>query len=162
MKAIVRRTEPASLFSELRTEIDRLFEDFFAPGFGLVRPTDEFVPRMEVQEKETEYVIRAELPGIDPNKVDLSLTDNVLTLRGEKPREKPEGKIGYEYTERSYGSFSRSIQLPSDIDPNKVDASYKHGVLEIHVAKSEEARPHKIKIAAGEPTKELGGGEQRQ
>ena len=93
--------------------------------------------------------MRAELPGMTQNDIELNLQDNVLTLKGEKKQEKKEEKEDYHRIERSYGSFTRSFTLPAGVKQEDVKATFKDGILEISMPKSEEAKPKKIAIAAG-------------
>ena len=93
-----------------------------------------------------DFVVKAELPGIDPKDIDISLSEGVLTIRGEKRQEKEEKDEGYHLVERSYGSFTRSIRLPREVQNEKINASYKNGVLKITLPKSEEAKKKEIKI----------------
>ena len=90
--------------------------------------------------------MKAELPGIDPKDIDISLNEGVLTIKGEKRQEREEKEEGYHLVERSYGSFTRSIRLPREVQSDKINASYKNGVLRITLPKSEEAKKKEIKI----------------
>ena len=130
-----------------REEMDRLFEDFFGrtweiepfwrTGRGL---------NLDVAESEDEIIVSVDLPGVDPKDIDISLTGDVLTIKGEKKEESEEKKRDYHRMERRYGSFSRSVALPPAADPEKVSASYKDGVLKITLGKKEEAKAKPIKI----------------
>ena len=140
----------ADPFRALQRRMDRLFDDFagdyrwpFANGRGA--PT----PSIDVSETDTEMTVDAELPGVEENDIDVTLTDNLLTIRGEKKQEKEEKKKDYHLTERSYGSFSRSMTLPFDADPAKIKASFKDGVLTITLPKPPEVKAKVKKIAIG-------------
>jgi HSP20 family protein len=87
-----------------------------------------------------------ELPGVRPEDVDIRITGGVLTIRGEKREEKEEKNKNLHFTERSFGSFQRSVQLPSTVDPDKVEATFKNGVLTVTVAKHADAKPKRIKV----------------
>jgi HSP20 family protein len=148
----------------LRDEMDRLFDDFFS-GFPLmpfrrrrldVDPWRRFqgmfeatFPTVEVKERDKDYCITAELPGMDEKDIDVSLANGVLTLQGEKKQERTEGeeKGSYYVSERRYGSFQRSFRLPEDADPERIDAHFKNGVLEIVIPKSAEAQGKRKKIS---------------
>lgn len=158
MANITRRQSEAPL-SSLRREIDQLFDTFFtAPLAGaLTSMGREFNPVLEISEKDDEYVMAAELPGVDEKNVEVEIDENVLTIRGEKKREERQAGKGYQYTERSYGAFVRSVQLPPGTDPDKVRAEFKDGVLEIHIPKSPAHARH-IPIGKAQK-KELGGAE---
>jgi HSP20 family protein len=147
-------TRPAAGLPRLRAEFDELFDRFFRDPWGL-ELADWFGgegawgPRLDLSESDKEVTIRAELPGIEPDDVEINVTGNVLTLRGEKKQEHEEKKRDYHYVERQYGSFHRSVQLPAGVDPDKVDAAYKNGVLTVTIAKRPDALPKKIKVKQG-------------
>ncbi len=145
-------THPAG-FGSLRKEIDRLFEDF-SKGFGLpaVAGAGGFglVPDMDVHDGEKEVTLSVELPGVDEKDIDIAVNGQAITISGEKKSE-TETKQGEVFRrERSYGSFSRSIAMPFQIDGDKVAAKFAKGVLTVTVTKPEEARqqPRKVPIAA--------------
>jgi HSP20 family protein len=142
----VARRDPFS-FGSLHREIDRLFEDF-ARGFPTFRSGEvpALVPSMDVTETDKEIEITAELPGLEEKDVQVNLADNVLTIRGEKKAEKEEKEKNYHMIERSYGSFSRSIELPAGIDPNAVKATIDKGVLKVTVPKPAAAVAKKIDV----------------
>jgi HSP20 family protein len=132
----------------MRDEMNRLFDSFFS-GMperrrGLLE--GEWAPSVDVAETDEEIVVTAELPGIKQEEVDISIADNVLTLKGEKKEEKEVKEKNYHRIERSYGSFQRSISLPTGVDAGKAKATYKDGILCVTVPKVEEAKPKQIKI----------------
>lgn len=154
-KAVAPRRTPADLtdqliepFNQLRSEVDRLFEGFpfRLPSLKLGRFAS--VPPLEMTESDKEYKISAELPGIDPEDVDVTFEDGLLRIAGEKKQEREENERGYRLSERSYGMFERAIALPSAANPDKIEADFKKGVLTITVAKDgqEKANVRKIKI----------------
>lgn len=150
MANITRRGETG--IPDLRREIDRLFEDFFSMrsgGGGEVGGLATFVPRLEVREEDSDWRLRVELPGMRPEEVELSIDNNVLTVRGERRREQSQNQRGYVYSESSYGTFTRSIQLPQGTDPQKVQADFHDGVLDIRVPKAEATRARRIQIGGG-------------
>jgi HSP20 family protein len=137
-------------FETLRNQVDRLFRDFEG-GFvqmPFYRDIDAFwrrefaplTPAVDVVEKENAFELTAELPGLDAKNIELSLSDDVLTIKGEKTEEKEEKTKDRYVSERRYGSFRRSLQLPAGVDPAKIEASYKSGVLSVKLPKSEEAK----------------------
>jgi HSP20 family protein len=144
----------------LRREIDRLFEDF---NLGWPRPSGRTVfdvepfwrgeiswakvPAVDIVEKEKEYEITAELPGMEEKNIDVKFADGILTIRGEKKEEKEEKKKDYYLSERHFGSFQRSFQVPEGVDADKIDASFKNGVLTVILPKSPEAQKREKKIA---------------
>lgn len=129
-------------FRILRNEMDRLFDSFRWPGYG----SSDVSPRVDVCETDNEIDIDAELPGLDEKDIDVMLSGDLLTIRGEKKTEREEKKMNYHLTERSYGSFSRSIALPFDADPGKVSAKFDKGVLHISIPKPAEAAAKTAKI----------------
>ena len=134
----------------LHRSIDDLLEDFFG-GYGLERQADIIAPRFEVSETEDNVIVEAELPGLEEKDIELTLQDNVLTLKGEKKREEEIKKKNCYISERSYGHFQRSLQLGSGVDADQVNASFKNGVLTISIPKLEpeksKARTIDIKAA---------------
>lgn len=151
-KPLQRYRDP---FSAMRAEMDRVFDSFLGRGFGRL-PTvwesagrDAVVPSIDVRETETEFVIEAELPGIDEKDVSVTLNNGVLTLKGDKKSEREEKKDDYHLTERSYGSFQRSFQLADAVDADKVKASFDKGVLKITLPKRPEAVTAEKRIPIG-------------
>jgi len=115
--------------------------DLFEDGWFTTERPARFSPPLDVSETEDAYKVTVELPAIDPKQIDLSLENGVLTLRGEKKEEKDEKEgENYHRIERHYGSFSRSLRFPADVDAGKVKADYRSGVLEITVPKTEPAK----------------------
>jgi HSP20 family protein len=134
-------------FEKMRREMDRLWDSFFEGGpVRRAREEGEWLPSLDVSETKSDLVVKAELPGIDPKDIDISVNEGVLTIKGEKRQEKEEKEEGYHLVERSYGSFTRSIRLPREIQNEKINASYKNGILKITLPKSEEAKKKEIKI----------------
>ncbi|MFN3531077.1 MAG: Hsp20/alpha crystallin family protein [Candidatus Brocadia sp.] len=134
--------------SSLQSEINRMFDRFFRgwelPEFGV--ETGAWMPPIDLSETADKVTVKAEIPGIDPKEVDISIQGNTLRIKGEKKEEKEEKGENYYRMERCYGSFSRSIDLPTSVDPNKVTAEYKNGVLEITMQKKEEVKPKQIPV----------------
>lgn len=143
----------ADPFFRLQHEMNRLFDDAFA-GFGLAtrfspEPADFRSPRIDVRETDSALEVEAELPGVDEKDIDVQLTDNVLTIRGEKRFERKDEKNGeYRLIERSFGSFARSIPAPFDVDPDAVEATFRNGVLKLTLPKPPGAasRTRKIEV----------------
>lgn len=106
----------------------------------------EWMPLVDITEDEKEYVITAELPEVKKEDVKVTVENGILTITGERKFEKEENTKKYHRVERSYGSFARSFSLPESGDSSKVDAIFKEGVLKVHVAKSEIARPKQIEV----------------
>ena len=144
-------------FLELRKATDRLFDDFFrgfrwpmAGGRGPWGLTTDVLgaewPRVDMDETHDEIRITAELPGVDRDNIDVSVTDDRITIRGEKKAQEEKKERGYYKLERSYGSFQRSFYLPCEVDSDRVDASFKGGVLTVKLPKSAAARERIKKI----------------
>jgi len=147
-------------FESLRREIDRLFDDFHAFDFRLPSTRSLFgrelpslrsadwpvAPAMDLVEKDKEYEITAELPGIDEKNVEIKLSNHTLTIKGEKKEEKEEKDKDYYLSERRYGSFQRSFQVPEGVDADKIDASFTKGVLTVKLPKTAEAQKAEKKI----------------
>lgn len=127
-------------------DIDELWERFFRELSTIEPFRQEWVPSLDVSETENNIVVKAELPGIDPKEIDISLTDDLLTIKGEKKQEKEEKDENYHRVERSYGAFTRSLRLPQEVRSEKIEANYKDGILKITLPKSEEAKRKEIKI----------------
>ncbi|TYO65106.1 Hsp20/alpha crystallin family protein [Bradyrhizobium hipponense] len=140
-------------FESFRREIDRMFDDFIG-GFGrfpfhsVAREDLPFVssPPVDVVEKEDAFQITAELPGMDDKDVEVKCTDSTLTIRGEKKVEKEERKKDYFVSERRFGSFQRAFRIPETVDPGKIDASFKNGVLTLTLPKTAEAQKRERRI----------------
>ena len=143
-----RREEeyPAVTFLQ---EMNRMMENFFQ-GFGLASQQERsgaFTPSIDVIDTGEGVKIIAELPGIEQNDIDVSITKEMLTIKGEKKAEKEEKGKGFYRMERSYGSFSRTISIPAEVDPNKAEATFKKGILSIDLPKTEKVLRDAKKIS---------------
>ena len=157
-KAPTARTALPDVWQSFRGEMDRLF-DRFGGGFGFpslrrmfdIEPAwrNSFTfstPAIDMSEDDKAYKISAELPGIDPKDIDVSVSGDMLVLKGEKRQEKEEKDKNYHFSERSYGSFQRAFELPASVDRNKVAADFSKGVLTISLPKTVEAQKPAKKI----------------
>jgi HSP20 family protein len=157
-----KAAEPSvwSPFAGLRTEIDRLFDDFsldWPPiSFGRSRHEEDrfpfrgglaLRPAVDVKESEKSYTIVAELPGLDEDDIEVTVSDGGIAIRGEKTEEKEEKKEDYRLSERRYGSFERRFRLPDGVDAGKIEAHMKKGVLSVTLPKSAEAQKKVRKVA---------------
>ena len=147
------RTAEHPLLSFQR-EMDRLFEDlwrgFDVPGFGRSERVGAMIsPRIELKEKDNEIVVSAELPGLQEKDVEVSLTENVLSIRGEKKLEKSEKEEDYTYSERSYGAFERRIPIDAEVLGDRVSARFADGVLTVTLPKNPNAKGHSRRIPIG-------------
>jgi HSP20 family protein len=150
--------EPAvpDVWRSFRSEMDRLFDRFGFPSFRRMfdmepawRPISTFsfsAPAIDMSEDDKAYKISAELPGLDPKDVDVSVSGNTLVLKGEKRQEKEEKDKNYHYSERAYGSFQRAFELPASVDHPKIAADFSNGVLTITLPKTPAAQKQQKKI----------------
>ena len=146
---LVKREAPAGPIEEARQRIDELFDSFFG-GFTPQRFGPAFAalsPSFDISETDDAIKVAAELPGMDEKDIEVHLDNNVLTIRGEKREEHDETKKNYHVRERSYGSFERSFPLPEGLDREGVKATFKKGVLDITLRKTEKAKAQSKKIA---------------
>lgn len=150
---------PFSLMRRFSEEMDRLFGGGFAPGVSreLGRladwETSTWLPQVEVVERNGKLNIRADLPGLSKNDIDVEIKDDAVVIRGERQQEKEENEEGYYRSERSYGSFYREIPLPSGVNPEEANATFRDGVLEI-VMPAPARQPQSRRIEIGEGTRE--------
>lgn len=145
---------PFTEMTRWEREMEHIFEDFFG---GSLRPLrDERwwpgkilgirEPAVDLYEEKDEIVAKAELPGMTKDDIQVNITDNLLTIKGEKKKEEEVKEKDYYRSERSYGAFARRVALPTEVNVEKISASFKNGVLEIHLPKSEEAKKKEIKV----------------
>ena len=143
------RWEPLRELSSLQSEMNRLFNTAFdqpdPPGAALRR----WVPAMDLVESSDHFVLRADLPGMSEEDIQIELEDGTLTVSGERKAEHEQREEGFHRVERSFGAFSRSLTLPKGIDADAVSASFDRGVLEIRIPKPEARKPRRISIANG-------------
>ena len=143
------RWEPVRELNTIQNEMNRLFNTFFEAGPGQTggqTAARRWLPAMDLVEDGDEFVLRADLPGLSEDDVNIELEDNVLTISGERKSEHEERSEGYYRLERASGSFSRSLTLPEGVDPEKVQARFDRGVLEVKIPKPEveEAKDGKL------------------
>lgn len=141
--------KPFREVSRLRSEMDRLWDEYFGAGRRAFRPLEEeWLPAVDISESEDKITVKAEIPGMEAKDIDISMSGDTLTIKGEKKTEKEEKEENYHVVERSYGSFRRSMKLPAVVNADKVDATYKNGVLTVVLPKKEEVKPKAIEIKA--------------
>jgi HSP20 family protein len=140
------RWEPAREISSLQQEMNRLFGSFFDNPGGEAPAGRRWIPAMDLVEQNGQYVLRADLPGLDEQDVNIELDDRVLTISGERHSEQEQRREGYHRVERASGSFSRSLTLPEGVDPEKIEASFDKGVLEVRIPKPAERKPHRVQV----------------
>ncbi len=154
----IERWHPFKELETMRREMDRLWEEFFpttrrevvgSPWRRLKAEEGVAVPPVDVVDTGEEILIKAEMPGVDKDHVDISIHDNTVSIKGDVSEDRKYKEEDYYIAERSYRSFSRSINIPVKIDADKVKANLKDGILELHLPKAEETKPRKIKVEAG-------------
>ncbi|HOG23149.1 MAG: Spore protein SP21 [Candidatus Omnitrophica bacterium ADurb.Bin292] len=136
--------DPFDMLADLHGNINRLLSSSLRRGSQ--ENISSFAPSLDLREKDDRFVVRADVPGIDKKDIDISVIGNTLMIKGERKSEERQDEKGYYYTERVFGTFHRSVELPVEVDSEKVTASYKDGVLEVTVPKSERAKPKQIKV----------------
>ncbi|HEX9871416.1 MAG TPA: Hsp20/alpha crystallin family protein [Candidatus Tectomicrobia bacterium] len=139
---------PFEDFGTLRREMDRLLERFFGEPSGVERPAGSWAPRTNVTEANESLTITAELPGLEAKDVDVALSGDMLTIKGEKKQEKEEKDEYHHMVERSYGAFARMVRLPAPVAADKIKATFKNGVLTVTLPKTEETKPKAIPVQA--------------
>lgn len=148
--ALVKWT-PIRELEDMRRDLDKLFGDFFEPsarrrlGMKPVEP-GMVVPSVDVFERQGEIIVKADIPGVEKDNIDITITKDHLTVKGEVKKEEEVKQEDYYSVERSWGSFSRTIPLPPDADSAKAKATFKNGVLELVFPKKEEAKQSEIKL----------------
>jgi len=151
----VVKAEPAHAISPFE-EMEKRFEEFFRRPFSMLGPSwfpairmpeiGEVSAKVDIFEEGNDVVVKAEVPGMKKEDLDVNLTDDTITVSGEKKKEEKIEKKDYYRVERSYGSFTRSFRLPKEVQSDKAKASFKDGVLEIRVPKTEEAMKKEKKV----------------
>lgn len=142
-----RRTVPTRQFSDPV----RVFDEFFDNFLGTPNTTPQarsWTPAVDILEKDGDLVVRAELPGVQENDIDLKLEGNVLTLKGERKMQNEDKRENYHRIESFYGSFARSFTVPDTADLEKISADFKNGVLTVKIPQRPEVKPREIQISA--------------
>ena len=140
--AMMTRWEPFRDLARIQDEVNRLFDDRSFRGSESVGWT----PAVDIYEDEDSVSLRFELAGVEPKDVDVRFENGVLTVKGERKLEKDDKRENYHRVERSYGTFTRSFSLPGTLDPERIKAEAKNGVLEITLPKKAEAKPRAIQV----------------
>jgi HSP20 family protein len=146
------RWEPAAELNTIQSEMNRLFNTFFDQPTSAGRggaPSRRWIPAMDVVETADHYVVRADLPGLSDDDVNIQLEDSVLTISGERNAQHDENEEGYYRIERAFGNFARSLTLPDGVNPDGVQAHFDRGVLEIRIPKPEQKKPKQVQITLG-------------
>ena len=141
--------DPWKDFGTLQDRINRLFDQTlrtFQPEGEEELERGTWAPAVDIHETDDSFVVKADLPGMNKEDIQIDIKDSTLTLKGEKKFEQQVSKDNYIRVERTYGTFVRSFTLPQNVDPDKIKAKYKDGVLELTIPKKEEAKPKQIKV----------------
>lgn len=145
----IARWDPFGELVTLREAMNRLLEDSFVRPSGAVAPAaaGRLFP-MDVYETDNEYVIKATLPGVKPEDVDISVSNGLLTIKGEMKEEQEVKRENYLLQERRYGSFHREVALPVEVEADKAEATFENGILSLKLPKAERVKPKTIKVTA--------------
>jgi HSP20 family protein len=146
------RWEPVGELQSLQQEMNRLFGSFFdspTPPRGN-GASGRWIPAMDLIERDEQYVLRADLPGLDTDDVKIELEENVLTISGQRHETREHEVEGYHRIERASGAFSRSLTLPAGVNTDRIEASFANGVLEVHIPKPEERKPRRVAIGVAD------------
>jgi HSP20 family protein len=144
----------------MQNEMNRLFNALFdspSTGNGGRAVARRWIPAMDVVETDEHFVLRADLPGLSEQDVNIELDDNVLTISGERQGGHEKKGEGYYRAERAWGAFSRSLSLPEGVDADGIEASFDSGVLEVRIPKPEQQKPRKVQITLGGAAKTIAG-----
>jgi HSP20 family protein len=150
--ANIVRFDPFDDVLRLQREVNRLFEDNTRGGSrsnAEMTSTRSWSPAVDIFEDQNEIVVKAELPGLKQEDIDIELTGDTLTIRGERKFEDMQRRDNYVRVERAYGTFQRSFTIGVPVKHEGVTASYKDGILEVHLPKSDETKPKKVQVKAG-------------
>lgn len=150
MRLTTGRFEPYRTGTTLQDQINRLFQESFGTGSEEGNLTT-WAPAVDIHETEHELVVKADLPDINPQDLDIRVENNILTIRGERKFEKKVDEKNYLRVERAYGAFSRSFSLANTVNTEAIKADYKNGVLTLSIPKREEAKPKQIKVNVETP-----------
>lgn len=152
----VQKVEPARALSPFE-EMDRMFDSFFGrgwtrpwrmewPSFPEMKAMEGKLVKMDVVDREADVLVRAEMPGVEKKDIDVSVTDNTVTVKGSTHHEEKEEKGDYYRREISSGSFSRTVMLPAEVDGSKAKADFKDGILELVLPKIEKSKRHSVRV----------------
>lgn len=131
--------DPMNSFREFHGELDRMFNT-------ATESMSRWMPSVDIKEDENAYQVVADVPGVEPKDIDISLEEGVLTVKGERKLESEDEGAGYTRSERAYGSFTRRFTLPDTVDADNISAKTEHGVLKLHIPKKEKVLPKKISV----------------
>ena len=142
------RWEPMRELQTMRSFMDRFFDEpFFSTQPLWSQRGENFPLPLDVIEEEGQYIVKASIPGINPDDVEITLTENVLTIKGETKQESQSNQANYHVRERHFGSFMRHLTLPTPVNSDQVEATFEQGVLTLRLPKTESARPKRISVS---------------
>jgi HSP20 family protein len=143
----ISRWDPFRDLMSIQNELNRLFGRTYAGGESEAG-SGTWMPALDVFETQDKFIVKVELPGLNPDEVDVSVEDSTLTIRGERKFYEDVSDDSFHRVERRYGAFQRSLSLPQTADAERIEASFDRGVLTVEVPKAEQAKPKKIQIKA--------------
>ena len=138
--------EPINAMDQFRREIGRMFDGHSSAEEASSIATSDWIPAVDIKETSTDFIIHADIPGVDPNDIDVHMEDGMLTIKGERESESREERSGYKRIERKHGSFYRRFGLPDTANSEQISAHCTNGVLQIIIPKQEKAQPRKIPV----------------
>lgn len=144
----MRSLKPWTRMTDMKQEMDRLFDRMFESRWEDFPATGDWAPSLDLSETKDALVLKLEVPGMEPGDIHVSLQESLLTVKGEKKKEKEEKDEHYHVVERSYGAFTRSIRLPVGVDGSKVSATFKNGVLMVTLPKTPAAKGVSVPVKA--------------
>ncbi len=145
---MMRALAPWRGMETLRQEMERVFDRFFEPRWDEFEAVGAWAPKLDFSETKDAFVVKAEVPGVEQKDISVSIQDQMLTIKGEKHKEKEEKDEKYHRVERSWGAFARTIALPAGVDTDKVNATFKDGVLTVKLPKTPAAKGTTIPVKA--------------
>ena len=145
----ISRLDPFRGLNSLQDQVNRLFDETFSRGRSAESEMGTWAPAVDIYETEQELVLKADLPEVNQQEIDIRIENNMLTIRGERKFHNEVSQDNYLRIERTYGPFTRSFSLPNAINTEAIKADYHNGVLSIHMPKREESRPKQIRIGVG-------------
>ncbi len=145
---MMRALAPWRGMETLRQEMERVFDRFFEPRWDELEAVGAWAPKLDFSETKDAFVVKAEVPGVEQKDISVSIQDQMLTIKGEKHKEKEEKDEKYHRVERSWGAFARTIALPAGVDTEKVNATFKDGVLTVKLPKTPAAKGTTIPVKA--------------
>lgn len=152
------RWEPVRELTSLQSEMNRLFSTFFdSPTAGSGNGVRRWIPAMDLVETEDHFILKADLPGLSEEDINLEFEDNVLTISGERKVEHETKREGFYRIERATGAFNRSLTLPEGVDVESVTATFDRGVLQVRIPKPEQRKPRRVAIQVGDSPAQIEG-----